>query len=119
MCDVDQQMGKDDIQIGLGMFWWDGKGKGYRTMFCEDGDPSGCSVYNGLGNWEGSDWVFNHEYEENKKKVKIKQVLTATSPSSFIARFYRSIAVLRTRPADLHSTPRGPLSPRHHFGGLY
>ncbi|PYX63828.1 MAG: hypothetical protein DMG78_31185 [Acidobacteria bacterium] len=43
-----------------------------------------------MGNWEGSDWVFRHEYEEDKKKVKIKQVVTATSPSSFVARFYRS-----------------------------
>ena len=82
--------GDQGSQVGLGIFWWDGKEKGYRTMFCEDRDPSGCSVYNGLGNWEGSDWVFRHEYEEDKKKVKIKQVVTATSPSSFVARFYRS-----------------------------
>jgi len=82
--------GDQGTQVALGIFWYDGKGKGYRTMFCDDQDPSGCSLYDGLGNWEGSDWVFHHEYEEDKKKVKIKQVLTATSPSSFIARFYRS-----------------------------
>jgi len=82
--------GDQGKQVSFGIFWWDGKGKGYRTMFCEDRDPSGCSVYNGLGNWEGSDWVFRHEYEEDKKKEKIKQVVTATSPSLFVAKFYRS-----------------------------
>jgi hypothetical protein len=36
-----------------GLFWWDAKAKGYRTMFCEDRDPSGCSVYEGLGRVNG------------------------------------------------------------------
>jgi hypothetical protein len=83
--------GDEGTRVALVIFWWDGKGKGYRTMFCEDRDPSGCSVYEGLGNWEGADWVFHTEFEtKDKKKVKVKEVLTATSPSSFTATFYRS-----------------------------
>lgn len=83
--------GDQGTRVSLGIFWWDAKAKGYRTMFCEDRDPNGCSVYEGLGNWEGADWVSQSEFEtKDKKKVKVKEVLTATSPSSFIARFYRS-----------------------------
>jgi hypothetical protein len=83
--------GDDGNRVALGIFWWDGKEKGYRTMFCEDRDPSGCSVYQGLGNWEGADWVFHTEFEtKDKKKIRIKEVLTSTSPSSFTATFYRS-----------------------------
>ena len=83
--------GDQGDRVAMGIFWWDGKEKGYRTMFCEDRDPSGCSVYEGLGNWEGADWVFHTEFEtKDKKKVKVKEVLTTTSPSSFIATFYRS-----------------------------
>jgi hypothetical protein len=77
-------------RVALGIFWWDDKAQGYRSMFCDDHDPSGCSVYEGLGKWEGADWVFHDEFEANDKKVKIKEVLTAASPSSFTARFYRS-----------------------------
>src|ERR1019366_1675035 len=86
-----QTHGDDGTRIALGIFWWDGKGNGYRTMFCEDRDPHGCSVFEGLGNWEGADWVFHTEFEnKDKKKVRVKEVLTATSPSSFTATFYRS-----------------------------
>ena len=83
--------GDQGDRVAMGIFWWDGKEKGYRMMFCEDRDPSGCSAYEGLGNWEGADWVFHTEFEtQDKKKVKVKEVLTTTSPSSFIATFYRS-----------------------------
>jgi hypothetical protein len=83
--------GDQGTRVALGIFWWDSKGKGYRSMFCEDRDPSGCSVYEGLGNWEGPDWVFHTEFEtKDKKKVKVKEVFTITSPSSFTATFYRS-----------------------------
>jgi len=48
-------------------------------------------VYEGLGNSEGANWVFRTEFEtKDNKKVKVKEVLTATSPSSFTATFYRS-----------------------------
>jgi hypothetical protein len=48
-------------------------------------------VYEGLGNWEAADWVFRSEFEtKDKKKIRVKEVLTATSLSSFIATFYRS-----------------------------
>ena len=48
-------------------------------------------MYEGLGNWEGADWVFHTEFEtKDKKKVKVREVLTTTSPSSFVATFYRS-----------------------------
>ncbi|HEX6504684.1 MAG TPA: hypothetical protein VF011_15710 [Terriglobales bacterium] len=83
--------GDEGTRVALGIFWWDGKEQGYRMMFCENRDPNGCSVYEGLGNWEGEVWIFRTEFEtKDKKKVKVKEVLTATSPSSFIAKFYRS-----------------------------
>jgi hypothetical protein len=84
--------GDDGDRASFGIFWWDGKAPGYRTMFCDDRDPGGCSLYNGLGNWEGADWVFRTEFEtKDKKKVKVREVLTATSPSSFTATFYRGV----------------------------
>jgi len=31
--------GDQGTRVALGLFWWDARAKGYRTMFCEDRDP--------------------------------------------------------------------------------
>lgn len=72
----------------MGTFWWDAQAHGFRTMFCETRDPSGCSVYDGLGHWEGTNLVNRWEFESNGKKTVTKQVVEEATPNEFIATFY-------------------------------
>ena len=68
---------------GHGVFWWDDKANGYKSVWCDNTSPTGCSVSNGLGKWEGNDVVFNDEQEMMGKKMAMKEVYTDIKPSSF------------------------------------
>jgi len=68
---------------GHGVFWWDDKANGYKSVWCDNTSPTGCSVSNGLGKWEGNDVVFNDEQEMMGKKMAMKEVYTDMKPSSF------------------------------------
>ena len=68
---------------GHGVFWWDDKANGYKSVWCDNTSPTGCSVSNGLGKWEGDDVVFNDEQEMMGKKMAMKEVYTDMKPSSF------------------------------------
>jgi len=68
---------------GHGVFWWDEKANGFKSVWCDNTSPTGCSVSNGLGKWEGNDVVFNDEQEMMGKKMAMKEVYTDMKPSSF------------------------------------
>lgn len=68
---------------GHGVIWWDDKANGYKNVWCDNTSPTGCSVSNGLGKWEGNDVVFNDEQEMMGKKMAMKEVYTDMKPSSF------------------------------------
>jgi hypothetical protein len=68
---------------GHGVFWWDEKANGFKSVWCDNTSPAGCSVSNGLGKWEGNDVVFNDEQEMMGKKMAMKEVYTELKPSSF------------------------------------
>jgi Protein of unknown function (DUF1579) len=72
----------------LGVFWWDATAQGYRSMFCDNLDPGGCSLYDGVGKWEGSELVFHFVFRDKNKQIQMREVLTRTSANSFTARFY-------------------------------
>jgi len=74
--------------FAIGTFWWDAQAHGFRTMFCETRDPSGCSVYDGLGHWEGANLVNRWVFEDNGKRTVTKQVVEEATPNEFIATFY-------------------------------
>ncbi len=60
---------------GHGVFWWDDKAQGYKSIWCDNATPNGCSVANGLGKWEGGNLVFNDEQEMMGKKQAMKETL--------------------------------------------
>src|SRR6266699_11140 len=68
---------------GHGVFWLDDKANGYKSVWCDNTSPNGCSASNGLGKWEGNDVVFNDEQEMMGKKMAMKEVYTDIKPSSF------------------------------------
>jgi len=74
----------------LGILWWDAKAQGYRTMFCDTVDPAGCSVYDGLGKWEGNDLIFEFKLDHDGIKINGKEILMTTSPYSYTVRFFES-----------------------------
>lgn len=67
---------------GHGVFWWDDKAQGYKTVWC-DNTTAGCQVSNGLGKWEGANLVFTDEQEMMGKKMAMKEVLAASGENSF------------------------------------
>jgi hypothetical protein len=82
--------GDSGSRAGLGILWWDEKAKGYRTMFCDNADPAGCSVYDGLGRWEGGDLVFRFRRDRDGNRIDGKEVFTPISPFSYTVRFFES-----------------------------
>ena len=69
----------------LGIFWWDKQAQGYRSAFCDTNDPNGCSVYDGIGRWEGDAVVFHIEFEIGGKKQTTIETIRRTGPNSFEA----------------------------------
>jgi hypothetical protein len=82
--------GDSGSRSALGILWWDEKAQGYRTMFCDNADPAGCSVYDGLGRWEGNDLIFKFRRYRGNDKIDAKEVITPTSPISFTVRFFET-----------------------------
>jgi hypothetical protein len=82
--------GDSGSRSALGVLWWDDKVPGYRTMFCDNADPSGCSVYDGLGKWEGNDLVFRFKRDGDGMRIDGKELFTSISPSSFTVQFFES-----------------------------
>jgi hypothetical protein len=108
-------------EVALGTFWWDSHAQGYKTMFCDSTDPDGCSVYDGIGKWDGDDLVFWFQFpaETGSRPEFIKEVLHSTSPSSFTAAFFRGensselhryMTVAHNRPnaSPSHKSPKLP-----------
>jgi hypothetical protein len=71
----------------LGLFWWDEKAGGYRTMFCANAEPDGCILYNGTGRWEGDAVVFRFILQVNGAADYVKEVISRSNPDSFTAVF--------------------------------
>jgi len=67
---------------GHGVFWWDDKAQGYKSVWCDSTTPSGCVVSNGLGKWEGENLVFNDEQDMMGKKQAMKDTLMSDKPGS-------------------------------------
>jgi hypothetical protein len=82
--------GDSGSRSALGILWWDAAAQGYRTMFCDNADPAGCSVYDGLGHWEGDDLVFKFKRVRNGDKIEGKEVITPSLPFSFTVRYFES-----------------------------
>ena len=68
---------------GLGLAWWDEKARGYRTVWCENGNPGGCVVMAHLAKWEGDQFVASDEFEKDGKKFIFKEVLSEITPTSY------------------------------------
>jgi hypothetical protein len=82
--------GDSGSRVALGILWWDEQAHGYRTMFCDNADPAGCSVHDGLGNWEGPDLIFHFRRDRDGNRIEGKEVISSTSPFSFTVRYFES-----------------------------
>lgn len=67
---------------GLGVAWWDDKIAGIRVLWCENSNPSGCSLP-GIARWEGNSLVLNGDQEIAGKKFKFREVFSDISSKSF------------------------------------
>jgi hypothetical protein len=67
-----------------GTFWWDEKAKGFRFVWCDSTIPSGCLVSNGVGNWQGADFVLEDEQQRDGKKIRSKNTYSSVTANSFV-----------------------------------
>lgn len=59
-------------------------------MFCDNADRDGCSLYDGLGKWEGNDLVFKFRRDRDGNKIEGKEVFTTKPPFSYTVQFFES-----------------------------
>jgi hypothetical protein len=91
--------------IGLGLGWWDEKARGYRTVWCENGNPGGCIVMAHLAKWESDQFVAGDEFERNGKKFVFKEVLSDITPTSYTQTLYQGEAGKELKKlATIHAT---------------
>jgi hypothetical protein len=67
---------------GLAVFWWDDKISGIRVLWCENSNPSGCSLPGGA-RWEGNNLVLDADHEIAGKKLRFREVFSDITPKSF------------------------------------
>jgi hypothetical protein len=77
---------------GAGVAWWDDKAKGYRAVWCDGENPSGCILMAHLAKWEGDQFVLGDESERNGRKFEFKEVFSEITPSSFTQTLYQGEA---------------------------
>jgi len=77
---------------GLGIAWWDAKAQGYRALWCNSENPSGCILMAHLAKWEGDQFVLGDEFERNGKKFEFKEVISEITPTSFTQTLYQGEA---------------------------
>ena len=73
------------------LFGGDEKARGFRTMFYDNGDRAGGSVYDGLGKGEANELVFKFRIYSDGNKIDGIEVLTQISPVSFTPRVFREV----------------------------
>jgi len=74
---------------GLGVGWWDQQAQGYRAVWCDSENPSGCILMAHLAKWEGDQFVLRDEFERNGKKFDFKEVFSEITPTSFTQTLYQ------------------------------
>ena len=69
---------------GHGVTWWDPKANVYKSIWCDNGTPSGCAD-GGTGKWDGDKLVFDGTMEMMGKTYTMRQTLSGFSPDGFNA----------------------------------
>jgi hypothetical protein len=89
---------------GMGVAWWDEKGQGYRALWCNSENPSGCILMAHLAKWEGDQFVLRDEFERNGKKFNFKEVFSEITPTSFTQTLYQGqVGKELTKLATIHA----------------
>jgi hypothetical protein len=83
--------GSHDIS-GLGVAWWDQAAQGYKALWCDSENPSGCILMAHLAKWEGDQWVLGDEFVRDGKKFVFKEVFSEITPTSFTQTLYQGQA---------------------------
>jgi hypothetical protein len=79
--------GNRDIS-GLGVLWWDDAAHGFRTIWCDSTNPTGCISFKHPIHWEGANLVLVEDYEMKGKKFTFKEVFGDITPQSFTQTLY-------------------------------
>ena len=67
---------------GHGVSWWDPKAGVYKSLWCDNGTPTGC-MEGGVSKWEGDKLVGTGEMEMMGKQYKFKATFSDFTPEGF------------------------------------
>jgi hypothetical protein len=68
--------------------WWDEAAQGFRTIWCDSTNPTGCISFKNVLHWEGSTLVLVEDYESKGKQFTFKEVFDDLTPESFTQTLY-------------------------------
>ena len=89
--EVHVKEGSHDMS-GLGVAWWDQTAQGYKVLWCNSKNQSGCILMAHVARWEGDQWVLGDEIERDGKKFVFKEVFSEITPTSFTQTLYQGEA---------------------------
>jgi hypothetical protein len=73
-----------------GIFWWDSEAKGVHVLWCDSqAVDTGCSVLQGIGKWEGDDFVMMDQHGDSGKRVFTREVWSDLKRDSFTQTIYQ------------------------------
>jgi hypothetical protein len=74
----------------MGIFWWDHEAKGVHVLWCDSqAIDMGCRVLQGIGKWEGDDFVLMDQYGDSGKRVFTREVWSDLKRNSFTQTIYQ------------------------------
>jgi hypothetical protein len=73
-----------------GIFWWDNEAKGVHVLWCDSqAVDMGCRVLQGIGKWQGDDFVMMDQHGDSGKRVFTREVWSDLKRDSFTQTIYQ------------------------------
>jgi hypothetical protein len=89
---IEEYHGEDALgkSWATGIFWWDHEAKGVHVLWCDSqAIDMGCRVLQGIGKWEGDDFVLMDQYGDSGKRVFTREVWSDLKRNSFTQTIYQ------------------------------
>jgi hypothetical protein len=73
---------------GMSVTWWDPLSHGFRAIWCDNHQASGCLTMKNIARWEGDKFVLGDQWQQGDKTMEYKEVQSDITPTSFVLTSY-------------------------------
>lgn len=73
---------------GMSVTWWDPQARGFRAIWCDNHQASGCLMMKNVARWQGDEFVLGDEWQQDGKTMEYKEVQSHITPTSFVLTSY-------------------------------